>query len=146
MQFAVARDQQGKVMVAIKFFATQEEFEVEETLYLRTPEVRHCMPCVVQSVNNKSGTVCDPFGNELPPHIVLERGVCLATVAASRRELGTTMIGKVCCLPALSACDGERAFEEMMLLLPPSSSAPVRVSSFKRQSCHSLNIVTLALV
>ena len=96
VQFATAQDNQGGVSLVIKFFATIEEYEVEATLYARTPELVQCMPEVLKMVHNKEGSVKDPFGNKMPPYIAMERGDSLTNLIHSHRRLDMVTAGKVC--------------------------------------------------
>ena len=90
MQLAVAKDSKGNVVIVLKFFATQQEYENEATLYSRSPDVLECMPNVIDKVSNKYGRFKDRIGNRMPPYIAMEKGVCLTTIMKSPRNVENT--------------------------------------------------------
>lgn len=104
MQFFVAHGRQGKYVLALKFFATKQEYDTEAALYSRAPDVLECMPKVIDKVSNKDGGARDPFGNRMPPYIAMEKGVCLTTIVQSLRDVDNATIAKVMCLTSHNLC------------------------------------------
>lgn len=78
VQFARRTDGCGMEPYAIKFFLQRSSYQEEADLYrVSCPKLRRFMPKVVKYVTNDDKRVLDPFGNPLPPFIVMEKGESL---------------------------------------------------------------------
>jgi hypothetical protein len=79
VQFARRTDGSGTELVAIKFFAKRAGYEEEVAIYRHAaPKLRNFMPLVSKYVDNVDGAAKSPFGNVLPPFIVMEKGESLS--------------------------------------------------------------------
>ena len=79
VQFARRTDGSGTAFVAIKFFAKRAAYEEEAAVYRTSPpKLQRFMPAVVKYADNSDGALRDPFGNPLPPFIVMEKGDSLS--------------------------------------------------------------------
>ena len=84
VQFARRTDGSGTELVAIKFFAKRASYEEEVAIYKDAPvKLRNFMPLVSKYVDNLDGAAKGPFGNVLPPFIVMEKGESLSDRASS---------------------------------------------------------------
>lgn len=73
MQLALRSDRDALQPYALKFFLQRPLYNEEASIYQNAPPVvRSFMPDVVQYAPNEDLTVTDPFGNPLPPFIVME--------------------------------------------------------------------------
>jgi hypothetical protein len=78
VQFARRTDGTGLAPYALKFFLMRSVYEEEAEMYRNSPpKLKRFMPKVVKYVPNEDGRVLDPFGNALPPFIVMEKGESL---------------------------------------------------------------------
>ena len=78
VQFARRTDGTGLAPYAIKFFLMRSVYEEEADMYRNSPpQLKHSMPKVVKYVPNVDKSIFDPFGNPLPPFIVMEKGESL---------------------------------------------------------------------
>lgn len=79
VQFARRTDGTGTALYAIKFFAKREHFDEEAAVYRNSPpKLQRFMPAVVKYAANMDCAIQDPFGNSLPPFIVMEKGESLS--------------------------------------------------------------------
>lgn len=78
VQFARRTDGTGLAPYAVKFFLMRSVYEEEADMYRNSPpKLKRFMPKVVKYVPNADDTIVDPFGNPLPPFIVMEKGESL---------------------------------------------------------------------
>lgn len=82
VQFARGTD--GTALYAIKFFVKQEQYHEEAAMYRDSPlQLQRFMPAVVKYADNLDGAIKDPFGNVLPPFIMMEKGESLTDRASN---------------------------------------------------------------
>jgi hypothetical protein len=79
VQFARRTDGTGTSLYALKFFAKRKTYDEEVAIYRSAPpKLQRFMPSVAKFVDNIDGALKDPFGNTLPPFIVMEKGESLS--------------------------------------------------------------------
>lgn len=79
VQFARRTDGTGTALFAVKFFESRAGYDEEVRVYREAPmQLQRFMPSVSKYVDNLNSSVCDPFGNPLPPFIVMEKGESLS--------------------------------------------------------------------
>lgn len=78
VQFARRIDGTGLAPYAVKFYLMRSVYQEEVDMYRNSPaKLKRFMPRVVKYVANEDSTIVDPFGNTLPPFIVMEKGESL---------------------------------------------------------------------
>lgn len=83
VQFA-RRTGTGTALYALKFFAKRSCYEEEVAIYRSAPvQLQRFMPGVVKYADNSDGALRCPFGNVLPPCIVMEKGESLRDRASN---------------------------------------------------------------
>lgn len=103
VQFAIGRHNGLPVPSAIKCFARRADYDEEVRIYEQcASELQDFMPKVLRFLPNDDGRIKDPFGNAMPPCIVLEKGECLQ---AAGRIFALDLFSsvKVCALAAMHA-------------------------------------------
>lgn len=111
VQFAKGQIDDRDVLFALKFFTSRAAFVEDRRLYEDYPAaLRQFMPDVVQIVENDDQHVQDPFGNALPPFIVMEKGEslrdrfsnpCMGTFTPSQARTlpsQSSRVGVHCCV------------------------------------------------
>ena len=80
----------------MKFFVNRADYDVESKTFRGLPRsLRHFLPQVHKYVDNRNGVMKDPFGNPLPPCIVMTRGESILDKARSSR-IDVSSAGAVC--------------------------------------------------
>lgn len=84
VQFARRTDGTGTALCALKFFAKRSCYDEEVGIYRSAPvQLQRFMPAVVKYSDNCDGALRCPFGNVLPPCIVMEKGESLKDRASN---------------------------------------------------------------
>lgn len=79
VQFARRTDGTGASLHALKFFAKRKDYDEEVAIYADAPvQLKRFMPAVNKYVDNLDGSVKDPWGNHVPPFIIMEKGESLS--------------------------------------------------------------------
>ena len=106
MQFAERRDfstsaprSHPNEELAFKFFVDRAEYDVESKMYRGlSRSLRPFAPKVDKYVDNKNGAMKDPFGNPLPPCIIMCRGQSILDKARNSRVDVFSAAGVRCCM------------------------------------------------
>lgn len=117
VQFAYARLANGFLTCALKFFAKQSDFEEEANTYKTcAPELRRFMPRVLEYQANTHGLICDPFGNTLPPYIVMEKGESLREIG-QRMRVDVFTAAQVCRVALVAPVHSFTSFRGCLMII-----------------------------
>ena len=96
VQFGYCKGVHEQVPIATKFFLKLSDYREEAHFYTQYSDaLGGFMPKIFLMHDNADGAVTDPFGNVLPPFIVMEKGEPLPTLASQVDIMACT---QVCCL------------------------------------------------
>ena len=105
VQFAKGKVNSEEREYALKFFTSRKGFQEERALFREFPlALRHFMPHVVEIVENGDESLKDPFGNALPPFIVMDKGESLRDRASNPEMELFTIAQARCAIPSLRFC------------------------------------------
>lgn len=86
MQFAERSDGYETEPLAMKFFVKRADYDAESKTFRSIPRaLRNFLPKVDKYIDNRNGAMKDPFGNTLPPCIVMTRCESLLDKAQNSR-------------------------------------------------------------